>query len=230
MTVPASVTDLSRNSLFRCLPPTLMQQLQAAASARAVARGENLFTQGEPAHSLYLVCDGALRLLQYGDNGQAVTVRLFAPGDLCGLRAIIAGTPFPGTLRALKNSVALGFPGGFFLTLMQTCPELNQAVLGLLVEHVHNAHDLIRELSVESAEQRLARCVLRLAERFGCVYDDGILIDLPLSRQDLAEMTATRLETVSRIARRWELDGIVYCQRQQFHVLDQARLAQQAAR
>ncbi len=78
-------------------------------------------------------------------------------------------------------------------------------------------HDLqvrYRQLATEKVERRVARALLRLVQHAGRKVDDGVLIDLPLSREDLAQMTGTTLYTVSRILSRWESEGILDVGRQ----------------
>ncbi len=81
--------------------------------------------------------------------------------------------------------------------------------LRFLAGRLHELQDRYRELATERVERRVARAVLRLARQAGRKTDAGILIDLPLSRQDLAEMTGTTLYTVSRILSSWESAGLV---------------------
>ncbi|GBC80838.1 Global nitrogen regulator [bacterium HR09] len=77
----------------------------------------------------------------------------------------------------------------------------------------------ILELASERVEQRLARCLTRLARQVGRQVPEGILLDVPLSRQDLASMTGTTLYTVSRILSHWEGQGIVKAGRQKLVIL-----------
>ena len=69
---------------------------------------------------------------------------------------------------------------------------------------VQTSHNKIRELSTERVERRIARALSRLASQLGRQTEEGILLDFPLSRQDLAEMTGTTVFTVSRTLKAWE--------------------------
>ena len=65
------------------------------------------------------------------------------------------------------------------------------------------------EMTSEQVEQRVARAMLRLVQQSGRKTADGIEIDFPITRQDIAEMTGTTLHTVSRLLSRWEDEGLV---------------------
>jgi CRP-like cAMP-binding protein len=70
------------------------------------------------------------------------------------------------------------------------------------------------ELATQQVEQRLARTLLRLVQRAGRRVDAGVLVDVRLSRQELAEMTGTSLFTVSRVLTRWQEAGVIETRRQ----------------
>jgi len=92
---------------------------------------------------------------------------------------------------------------------MLQCPRLALNGLEMIAKHFVRAQDRYRELATERVEQRVARALLRLARHMGKKVDAGVLIDMPLSRQNLAEMAGTTLYTVSRILRKWEMNGFV---------------------
>lgn len=77
-----------------------------------------------------------------------------------------------------------------------------------------------RQLATEKVERRVARAVLKLVQHAGTPVADGVLLDLPLSREDLAQLTGTTVYTVSRIVSRWETTGILRSGRQQLVIRD----------
>jgi CRP-like cAMP-binding protein len=87
-------------------------------------------------------------------------------------------------------------------------------------QRLEEAHTRIREMSTEEVERRVAHAVLRLSRQAGRKEEDGIRIDFPISRQDIAEMTGTTLHTVSRILSAWEARGLVEGGRQKLLVRD----------
>ena len=95
-------------------------------------------------------------------------------------------------------------------------------------QRLDEAHTRIREMSTEEVERRVAHAVLRLAQQAGTREVDGLRIDFPISRRDIAEMTGTTLHTVSRILSAWEAKGLVEGGRQKLLVRDMAGLAQLA--
>src|SRR5262245_39547949 len=94
-------------------------------------------------------------------------------------------------------------------TRLDECPELGLHAGRSVAGRLHDLQVQYRQLATAKVERRVARALLRLVEHAGRRTDSGVLIDLPLSREDIAQMTGTTLHTVSRIISRFEADGIV---------------------
>jgi CRP-like cAMP-binding protein len=94
----------------------------------------------------------------------------------------------------------------------------------MIGSRLQEAHQRVRELSTEDVERRVAHALLKLGHDAGVAGKDGVKIDFPMSRQDIAEMTATTLHTVSRIMSAWEAAGVIESGRQRVTIRDQERL------
>jgi len=200
----------------------LSEQLSAAvlttARLRELPRNQILFSQGDKSSAVYAVISGSLRLVQHTLDGQDVTLSVFAPGELIGLGVAVSGEDYPGACEASDDSEVLVIPLTTFRTLLSQHAPLSFKLLSVLVNRLHDAHERIRELSSERVERRIARAILRLANKVGIKTDTGIKIDMPLSRQDLAEMCGTTLHTASRILSEWQRAGLVDLGREQVTV------------
>jgi CRP-like cAMP-binding protein len=97
---------------------------------------------------------------------------------------------------------------------MEQSPRIALNALRIMSGQIRGFQSTVKDLSTKRVEQRVARAVLRLARESGRNIEEGILIDLPLSRQDLAEMTGTTLFSVSRMLKDWEKQGLIMSQRQ----------------
>lgn len=190
------------------------------ASARRVrrARGQRLFRQGDPAEWFYLLQEGRVRLTQLTPDGHMVLLRLVLPGEAFGGVAALGSRTYPVSAEAAEDCVAMAWGGETMHKLLRGCPQLAINLIGLLAERLHVMQARYQELATQQVEQRLARALLRLAERAGRRVEGGVLVDVRLSRQDLAEMTGTSLFTVSRILRRWQRGGTIRSQRQRILV------------
>jgi CRP-like cAMP-binding protein len=218
----SQVTDmLQQADFFAGLPPTALDHLALAAHRRHAQASELIFRQGETAATFFLVLSGRLRLVQHTAEGKDVTMATFTPGDLIGLVVAVLGELYPGSAEVVETAELLAIPGGLMWDLMNKDAALAVRVLRLVAKRLHEAHDRIRELSTERVQQRIARCLMRLVQKVGIKEgSQTIRLDIRLSRQDIAQMTGTTLETVSRVVTAWERANIIDAGREYIAILD----------
>ncbi|MBK6767769.1 MAG: Crp/Fnr family transcriptional regulator [Ardenticatenales bacterium] len=200
---------LAAFDLFAGLDAAAMDDIAAAAIERRLEAGEVFFRQAEPAERFFVLVDGRVRLVQVTPDGQQVVVSFIMPGEGFGLVAVLAGNVYPLTAEAMDPAVGYGWDGPTYKALMARHPELSMRSLGLVARRVHEFQARNRELSTERVERRIARTLIRLTTQSGTRQSDGVRIDLPLTRQDVAEMTGTTVYTVSRILAGWHEAGII---------------------
>jgi len=218
---PSLIADLE---VFAGLSPEALDDILARAHARHYTKGTPVFSQNEEAHSFFLLLHGRLRVTQVTPHGEQIVVRFVSPGDLFGVAMAIGRDTYPGTATAIVDSLALLWPSAIWPEMMSRYPLLASNAMRMVGGRLQEAHQRLREISTEDVERRVAHAVLKLADQAGHASPGGTLIDFPLTRQDIAEMTATTLHTVSRIVSAWEAAGIVESGRQRIAVRDRARL------
>lgn len=224
MVMKTPIIPIDFSFAFQELPPVVLQKLADCASVIRLEPREVLFHQGDPAEYIYLVHSGVLRLIEHSINGQDVSLQVFGRGDVMGIFTIAGTNPLPGRVEALDESIVFAIHRDPFLNLLCQYPELSLCVIKMLISRITSAHNRIRELIVERAEQRLARALLRFAEKFG--QQNGDVIEIHILRQDLAEFAGTTIETVSRILRQWHDAGYIRCKRKQLVIVNKAALAE----
>ena len=206
---PADLDALAASSFFSGLPEQARQALAAAAAARDVERREMLFHQGEPAEQMYFVVAGRVKLSQGGADGQEVIMRFIGPGEILAGIALVEGAAYPVSGEVVEAGRLLGWPRRTMTRLAEEHPQIALLTTRVVTARMHELQERFREISTQRVAQRVARALLRLARQAGRRTEEGVVIDLPLSRQDLAEMSGTTLFTVSRILSGWEGDGVV---------------------
>ncbi|WP_294532227.1 Crp/Fnr family transcriptional regulator [uncultured Rhodoblastus sp.] len=209
---------------FAGMPPEALDEILAQASALRLPKGEAAFRQGEPAERFFLLLHGRLRVTRLNPQGQQMVARFIAPGDMFGVAMAIQVEAYPGTATAAVDSLALAWPNAVWSALLARHPSLAVKTMQSLGARLQDSQKRILDLSTQQVEQRIAGAVLQLAQQAGRKTEDGLLIDFPLSRQDLAEMIGTTLHTVSRTFSAWEAIGLVECGRQRVVVRDRAGL------
>lgn len=201
--------QLRQIPFFSNLPENALLAALDAAAMLSVQPGEFIFFQDDPADHVYALTEGRIKLTQMAPDGQQVIMRVATPWMLIAATGMVAGAVYPVTAEAAEASRLLRWNQAEMLGLIARYPDLALNALRVLAEHVRELQDRYRELATERVERRLARTILRLANQTGRKTSEGVLLDLPLTRQDLAEMAGTTLFTVSRILTRWEAKGLI---------------------
>jgi CRP/FNR family transcriptional regulator, nitrogen oxide reductase regulator len=223
--MPAEMEDVFRRSaIFRRLTPEDRHRLASVARVRMYEKGDMLFTEGESSDVMYTVVTGRVKVFKMTPRGTDVILEIFGPGDPVGAVAVYESRPYPASAVALEATTCLAVPRRDFFSLLETYPTL---VRGLLVGLTHRIVELtnrIMELSGGRIEARLARFLLKLADDMGQPRESAIFVGMPLSRQELADMTGTTIETCIRIMSRWGKQDIVRTEKDGFLIMDRSAL------
>jgi CRP-like cAMP-binding protein len=171
--------------------------------------GAYLYHEADIAEHIFVLEQGRIRLVQVTTDGQQVILHHVSPNEAFGVIALLSNVPYPVSAQAVTDLTLLMWDRESITLIMQMCPQIALNAVKLLGDRVQAFQDRIRELATERVERRIARALLRLARQAGRKTEQGVVIDLPLTRQDLAEMTGTTLYTVSRTLSQWENQGIV---------------------
>jgi len=215
---------LRRSAIFRRLTPEDRQRIAAVATVREFDKASTLFSEGDGSDFLYTVLTGRVKVFKTTVRGADVILEIFGPGDPVGAVAVYESRPYPASAIALEPTTCLLIPRQAFFTLLETHPTL---VRGLLVGLTHRLVELtnrLTELSGGRVEGRLARFFLKLAQDMGQRREEGTFIPLALSRQELADMIGTTIETSIRIMSRWSKENVVRTEKDGFVVLDRSSL------
>jgi len=211
-------------SAFQGLEPTELERMITQARSLRIAKHQPVFEQEQDAHSFFLLLDGHVRVIKTTPDGEEVIVRYITPGELMGIASALGRTTYPASAIAVVDCVVLAWPSGVWSEFASAFPSFGANTYRTVGNRLQDAHTRVVEMSTEQVDQRVAHALLKLVNQTGKRTDEGLLIDFPISRQDIAEMTGTTLYTVSRLLTAWEEQGLVKSGRQKVTVVDPHRL------
>lgn len=209
---------------FAGLAAAEIDEILDRATSQRVPKDKAVFAQDEEAERFFLLLDGVVRVVQNTKDGHQVIARYVAAGSVIGIAPAIGRTHYPATAEAAIDCVALSWPMGLWPEFAARFPQFAANTYKTVGARLAETQERVVELSIAQVEQRVANAVLRLVRQTGRKTENGIAIEFPLSRQDVAEMTGTTLHTVSRLLSAWESAGIVSSGRQKITVTDPHRL------
>jgi CRP/FNR family transcriptional regulator len=206
--------------VYRRLSDEDRAELSAVCQVQEYDRGDVVFAEGDLANDFFTVVDGRVKVIKGTPDGKIMILEIFGPGDPVGAVAVYEDLPYPATAVALEPTICLRLPKTDFYGLLESRPSL---VRGLLLSLTHRLVLLTNRLVERTGgrvETRFARLFLKLSDDLGRAQKSGIFIPMPLSRQDLADLLGTTVETSIRIMSRWGKDGVVQTKKEGFLVAD----------
>lgn len=195
------------------------------SSRTSFKRGHWIARQGDPAHALFVVLRGMLKLVQLSHQGTEVIVRFVGPGGIFGGVVAIDRVPYPVSAIAVAPTDAAAWDGPTLRHLVDAHPSLRANIMREMAAHMTDALSRVREMTTLRVSQRLALALVRLARQVGRPTESGVLIDYPLTRQELAELAGTTLYTASRTLSQWADEGILQSSRRDVLICAPGRLA-----
>ena len=205
--VPIAGPAIAQCALFAGLSAAELQDVIASGRVYEVAQGDFFFHQGEESTMLYVIASGRVKLSQVTADGQQVIVAYFGPGEGLGIIMALNEQPYPLSAEAIEPCVAVGWRRDVMMELMAGNAQLALNGMRMVGQRFTQMQSRFQELATQRVEQRVARALLRLVRQFGRRVDEGVLIDIAISREELAQMTGTNLYNVSRILSKWEHAG-----------------------
>jgi CRP-like cAMP-binding protein len=212
------------DAAFAPLPERAREALLGIARPRRAARGEVLLEEGRRAEVFLLVVRGRAKMCRLTAAGRNLILTLAGPGQPIGVTAALSGEPAGASWEAVVDSELLEVRRQDLFALLTRRPELLPELLPWLTRQLMECRNCLVETSCARVETRFAALFLGLAEELGRANGEGLAIPLRLSRQELADLTGTTLETAIRVMTRWGREGVVATQRSGFLLLDRARL------
>lgn len=182
--------------------------------------GVAVFEEGAPAERFYMLLDGYVRVVRVTQTGEQVTALHVPAGQLIGIARALGRDHYPATAVTATEALALSWPTRLWDAFVSGYDGFATETYKIVGHRVAEMNDRIVEMATQQVEQRVANAILRLINQTGRKVADGIEIDFPITRQDLSELTATTLHTVSRLLSAWEKEGLVQSQRRRITVRD----------
>lgn len=194
---------------------------------RGYDKGETIFREGDPADRIHFVHIGRVKIVKAAGTRDLI-LEILGPGEPVGAVAVFERRPFPASAITLEPSGILSIPEREFFALLETRPEMMRRLLAGLTLRLMMVNKRMAELT-GSADYRASRLFLTLADRVGLPTPAGVKIPLALSRQEIADLIGTTLETAIRLMSRWQKEAVVLTEKDGFLIpdLDALKAAEQ---
>jgi CRP/FNR family transcriptional regulator len=200
---------LKKTVFFSSVSEATQKEVSRLFAEEKYQRDDYIFFEGDTPEWLHIVREGKVKLVKHSDSGKDVILHIFAPGDMFGEFALFDRKPYPTSAQAMEPSAILKLSRKEFLLFFGRHPFVATEMIMELGRQLQEAHATIKSLAVDRVEQRIANILVKLAGKLGNPEGAGIVLNLALTRQDLADMGGTTVETTIRVMSRFTKKKII---------------------
>lgn len=188
----------------------------------AYQKGATIFEEGDRAERIHFLFLGKVKIVKAGHDRDLI-LEILGPGEPVGAVAVFERRPFPATAVALEPAGVLSIPERPFFQLIEKRPEITRRLLAGLTLRLMQLNRRFADMT-GSVEHRIGRLFSTLAERMGQKRGEGVFVPLSLSRQDIADLVGTTIETAIRVMSRWQKEDLVETDKKGFLIRNPAAL------
>ncbi|MBL1213282.1 MAG: Crp/Fnr family transcriptional regulator [Ignavibacteriae bacterium] len=194
---------------FQNLSDKEISQINKSFSDTHYNTDDIIYLDGEKAARLCVIASGSVKLVKQNRNGNEILIDILKPGEFFGNLDPFEGSIYQETAVVQTQACIMKIDTGNFRNILNTYPSAALTVLDITLKRLRESQEIVKQLSSYSVESRVAYTLLKLSEKLGEEKDIGLLIQIPLSRNDIAGMTGTTPETASRILSRMQKENII---------------------
>jgi len=224
MAVATESDLLQRVPLLAALTDADREALARSASRRRYRRGDIIFQKDDPGHSLFIVARGSVRIYLPSAQGADLTLAVLGASQFFGDLSLLDGRPRSASAAALADTNVVILERGDFAALVRSRPEAAMSVLAVVARRLRETDEMASDLAFLDVGGRLAKKLLDLAATNGIRRTDGVLVDLLLTQEELANMIGVTRESVNRNLSLFRRIGLISKEGRRFVLRDPAGL------
>jgi CRP-like cAMP-binding protein len=230
VTVSDNAKLLSNSALFAELAPTALEFLAERATRITYERGRTIFHQGDAGDSLFVIAEGFVKIwVSSSDGGEMVLATLRSP-DAFGELSAVDGRPRSASATAVEPTTLIGLDRATLLDGVHRHPDVADGMLRALGGLARRITEQTSDLVFLDLAGRLAKTLATLAERDGHVEGDTIVLALPLTQTELAEMVGGSRQSVNQVLKSFEARGFLELRGREVVITDLEALRRRGTR
>lgn len=200
---------LAQASIFAGLDARQLDTLASLAVRKKLRARDVVLRKGDPALQIYVILRGRLKTITSGGEGRNATFSIMGPGEVFGEVAVLDGEPRSATITALEPCELVVIQRNDFFHFLERAPQAAIKLLEVLARRLRRLSERVEDTAFLEVPGRLAKQLVRLAERYGQKHGPNVRIELKLSQQELGDLVGATRESVNKQLRAWVADGIM---------------------
>lgn len=203
------MTDVKKIPIFGTLNSSDMEEVKPYLIPAKFKKKEIIFSEGDPSGWLYVVTKGKVKITKLSQSGREIILEIISPMDFFGGVAVMRGFPYPANAVAMDDAEVLKISRSNLMRILDRFPNLMYCMAMNIGDRIKGSHEALKNIAVEKVESRIASLLIKLADKAGSKTDNSVTIDMKLTKQDIAEMVGTTVETSIRTMSKFKKLGIV---------------------
>ncbi len=203
------IKELKKIDLFKNLSDEELKELEPYLAAVTYKKKDAIFSEGDAPEWFYIVSTGKVKVTRISHDGKELILEIISPHDIFGGVAVLRNFPYPANAVAMEDSEILKISRKNLMRLVDRFPNLMFCIALQLGDRMKSSHDTLKNIALERVEARIAALLLKLANKVGVETDEGLMIDMRLTKQDVADMVGTTVETSIRTFSKFKKQGLV---------------------
>ena len=203
------VETLKKSEIFADLSMKELKDISRLFEERVFRKDEYIFMEEDPSEWFYIVSTGRVKVVKHTKVGKDIILEIISPGEVFGGVAVMDRRPFPASAQAMEVVEVIRIRRRNLFNVMEEYPILKLTIVRSFSDRLRNAHETLKNISTERVEKRIASLLLKLSEKVGSDEKGFRKIDFPLTRQEIAEMVGTTVETCIRTMSKFQKSGFV---------------------
>jgi CRP-like cAMP-binding protein len=204
-----SAKDLKKIDLFKNLSDAELKELAPYLTATTFKKKEEIFSEGDQPEWFYIVSSGKIKITKLSHEGKEIILELISPTDIFGGVAVLRNFPYPANAVAMENTEVIKISRKNLMRLVDRFPNLMYCIALQLGDRMKSSYDSLKNIALERVEARIAALLLKLAGKVGTETKEGLVIDMRLTKQDVADMVGTTVETSIRTFSKFRKQGLL---------------------
>lgn len=180
------------------IPTSILEDFKV--SLKTYSKDQVIFKEGEEALFYFQIKTGNIKMFNHSEDGKEFIQGLFDAGKSFGEPPLFTNSKYPACAKALTTSEVYVLPKKHFLSLLKTAPETHLKLTKVLAKRMIYKAKIIQEVSIHPPEHR----ILTLLHHFKDTANCENLYEVPLTRQQISDLTGLRVETVIRTIKQLE--------------------------
>jgi CRP/FNR family cyclic AMP-dependent transcriptional regulator len=219
---------LAATPLFSALDPQGAEALRASLQEVRVAKGQELFREGEPGDRLYVILEGKVKLGHGSPDGRESLMAVLGPGEMFGELSLFDPGLRTSTATALTEATVLGLGNEQLMPLLEGRPEVAAALLQALARRLRRTNEAMADLVFSDVPGRVAKALMELGEKFGTLTPEGLLVTHDMTQEEIAQLVGASRETVNKALADFGHRGWIKLESRQVLITDVERLGKRA--